>query len=731
MPLSYFEHINIFFANLNTTTHIKSINCVLNYLLVLYRFTFHSHINDIHLFISTQKSFIFQFFLDIFYLFFFYFVVTFVTHRRLQKKKKVIFLTIFLFFFVFKNAIISSFIIINYQFLFSNFYFPIFYFFYDNPILHTVTFDTLNTTNEVYFVLSDFLFIEPYCNVLRNRCALLIQTAFIFNNVYYFFFVFLLCIFFFFITHKLEYTAHVKNTWHAPSNWFFIISILWIALNFLIPLKIVNLLTMHYYLVYSVAFFYKSKNFYKTKTYIENKTKINNIFLKICIILTCFSSFFEWFGNNTPNTSLYFWENVHQAALAFWAVSWCFFLFKGFAFNTAPITLVYVFGFLKPLFISYIFFFFKTDSLLFYIVVLLYFLSVSIPNVATIFNSPDRAPERERKIMMFTDAEPAIDKPTIYGTGLFYNTNCYSILFYFFSFTTDFLLCQKMNSKLYAVFLTFYIFFIIFVWLSVLGCIQLVEAVKTDNVLDWRGFFFTIHHYYYWILKYSLFMIYLFLLFYYIFLVTSVLQTISFNLHSLLYLSLLFVYVVCFFIFEKFVVLWSTVLPYFQDDTPEYWNDNLWVNMSPFMRDLLYWTPIRPDDYVELGPSSFVGFCFKHSTRMMWMFIYVYIFLFAVVVNNILIIEISFLLWAFKYAAMGLCYVFWDRYYGYTHFHNIKIISDYMLVEFWTQICNFFIYMTAVYFMVSYGSGWGTLLLLGLYYWNVRTTVTLTPPKQD
>ena len=329
-----------------------------------------------------------------------------------------------------------------------------------------------------------------------------------------------------------------------------------------------------------------------------------------------------------------------------------------------------------------------------------------------IYSSPDYAWTRVHKITMFEPAPIAVEPPQLIKSVPF-NSNVFVLLAninnYYYQLIPLVIYTLPECSINLVVSLT--VSFSITFWFGYYSAVKVAASIKSSDILDWRGLFLVIHQYH-WSVKYSMMLSISFAL-----LFTYTTLSMIFTLFTLTANYFLIVSGVSFW-FLFFVVitcrgyfLWSRILTFFEDFSYSSWNDVFWKNLSPYLRDVLYWRPLPPDDDDEDEEDPFF-FGFSHkATSKTFLFIYMFFTFFCLVITpeTLSDLNIPLFLWCFK---TGTIYFVFIRVYIATSVkfypNEMKAIQDYAFFEAGTHLLMAFVLIVSMYIIYNY-------IFLGLF----------------
>lgn len=449
-------------------------------------------------------------------------------------------------------------------------------------------------------------------------------------------------------------------------------------------------------------FFFKNSNFFFS---IKFKLFILTIFLNTQLFL------------NIENQLIFFNSSLYQCIIIIWYFSWDSFL-KQKLLKKEPLFDSFVNSVLRSwLLVNFCLLSSNSICIFFLIIWALFSFFYSNVSFREILAIPGFAWKRGHKVVMFGEAPIAVE-PDQLIVSVPFNSNIFFILTHLNNILFTFLpiVFFILPNFLFNYMLFFIFFHSIFGWLAYFTSSSLTLYFKTSDVLDWRGLFLVLHQYH-WLVKYTLMaflLSFLFILNFSIVLLISITNSMESNFSLFFIFFILIITVV--YIFYHFYLMWTRIMTYFQRFTYEYWNDKFWTNLSPFLRDFLYWKPICPDDYDEPDPS-FYGYFNKMTTKFLISALLAILFV-CVYTQPTTILLVNKALLLFFYKLIVVYYLIRRIYYVYDfdlYTRDLRYLRDYAYFESYTHMMCVPILIFGLYIVVVH-IPYGVLISLVVFY---------------
>ncbi len=690
------------FKVLNT---IEVINYLKNYPIIIYRFITHLHINDSMLFYNNFKQNLYSYWvLLIMYLVIFILIFSYLL-RRYTKKQFLflffiycIFTTMFFYVFSLSTDNLEVYISLSvkniFDLIFNQTLTSINYSaveFLDNAI-QIANFKKTNKTN--YFITQNYT-INIIFNKKSNKITLLMLSA-----------VFLTIA----LVYKNEAPAYVKHQYYKINTWSLLLLVFYIFILTILPANLISFLICEAITLTVAVLVFKNNNINKfIKSYF--KMHKNNRYL-LYIITLIIDVETMLFGYNTfvykfifTACSIIWIFNIFNfiTSLQLQHIPTSIFTFNGLTKFIISINYIILIN-PDPVIFSYMFSFF----LLFF-----YFRKSS----EAMLSAPTRAFERNKKITMFEEAEEAKTPKHIIG-WLQYNTNANFITIC----GTDLLLIftiyigastNNIDIKYYLIFVLTSCFLIN--WIGIFSSMLITEATKSADIRDWRGLYLAFHSFI-WPVKYTIILI----LFACLSLIVCSLMLsyltfcgsikCFFNVLLINFLTIYFL-----FIIERFWTLWVSIVTYFQRYDYEYWDDNFWLYLAPHLRDIVYWTPIRPDDYVPKRPY-YLGLRFKITSKLITGSFFILGIITLLLKKKLFtIVYLHFLFFFLWYLVIFSTLKFFFNFFRPTKYTGTDNIENYIRLAFWSELASAFLAGLLMYYLID-NYDYGLLVVVLFFY---------------
>lgn len=502
---------------------------------------------------------------------------------------------------------------------------------------------------------------------------------------------FILLIIWILVVYKADFKSPLLGSKVPFNSWFFFFApflfFLWSTTKSLAIMFVVSEFIV-YFLFSSDVF--KLKRYSITKLHLIRPLLIIFFVLKDFLVLDSF--YFTSFVDYSINLLLFLWF-----------LFWMFYIDR-YISNRHPASSFFFIGFVKPwlllsfstLCIPNLFSFLLTPYFF-------YFLFFLTPQTLRLVQAiPSKAFERGRKITMFEAAPPLVlPEPLI--EHLYYNSNLFKFVYVVFNYSTYtlffFLMVFKVNF--YDFFYILLILQSVIIFLVFYSGATIVKTLKTSDILDLRGMFLAVHQYH-WCTKYTfivlVFFTFTFLLLFFTFAFLYLTSTVfSFSTFAMGCICFFFF----FHLFERLLTTWGNIITYFQFADFDTWNDVFWTYLSPFLKDVVFWTPIQPDDYEEPRPYYF-QFARKVSARYL-LFCYIVFFVFSFFLFSNMFVLFNFVYFFLFYKFLFIYVIF----YTYKEIFNFDISNDQLFLSDFTYF-EFITYL-------AYGVG--LFLIIYIYFW--------------